>query len=87
MDEKVKVYKKRRWAKSDAPLSKAYKTRMCVSCKSKKTIILYYSDSSSTDNEGWGSRDWTREFKCLDCGNYFEIELSGYVRKHYTRCS
>ncbi len=84
-EETTKVYDTRLWAKSDDPLLSKNRTRICVSCSSKNTIIIYFDDSSSTTSDGWYWKEWTREFKCLDCGKYYEINNSETKRKFYTQ--
>ena len=86
-NEKIKIYNKRSLAKSDTPLSKSHKSRKCVNCHSKNTIIIYNYNGSTTSDDGWCNKDQTREFKCLSCGKYYSIENSGYYRKFYTRFS
>ena len=86
-EEKTQLYDERRLAKSDDPLPSKHRTRNCIACGTKNTIILYDADSSNTTNDGWFWRDRTREFKCLDCGKYYEIHTSETYRKFYTRGS
>ncbi|MHA1930514.1 MAG: hypothetical protein ACTSV2_18225 [Candidatus Thorarchaeota archaeon] len=86
-EEKTKLYDKRHLAKTDSPLSSKHRTRKCIACGSKNTIILHDADSNSTTSDGWFWRDRTREFKCLDCGKYYEIHTSETYRKSYIRGS
>lgn len=86
--EKKRKRKKRKWAESDEPLAKQVPEN-CIVCDSTDTLLIFnqYGKHLSTygDDAGWSYEDRTREYKCNNCGIYFEIKCSDIHREYYTR--
>ncbi len=86
--EKKKKYKNRKHAKSDRALRKQI-PEICIECGSTNTKLIYHyynkSISDYGDDAGWSYEDRVREYKCNNCGIYFEIVFSDIHREYYTR--
>ena len=83
-----KAYKKRKHAKSDKALKEQIPEN-CIKCGSSDTILIYHFHSKKIyeygDLAGFSDKMRTREYKCNNCGIYFEIDFSKIQREYYTR--